>query len=343
MGQQEQNAYPPGTIVFAKLKGYPWWPAKIEDERTVPAKVLKQKTKTKSPVWTVFFFGSRDYGFFGPDSIRPFNRANVEKDLKARKFKTKDLELAVREALDPSALEEEDDEREEENEEEEQNETPLEKKRKAPTAKGGKKNSKATTNKKSTTTTTKATTPTTMDTSDQDDMDTSSANKKRGITDKEDNKKKRRKSMSTEKEDIPNGEDHTATSLISSRKSEEGSAKDGIPIEETREYKKLYHLRHRLQKLIYEKKDGEIPEEDYPKISQHLKDVEEAYITYTLLKQTKIGKVVKAGCGYNFTNDTEYNLRDRCNKLMRKWKEIFLNSNEQVKDNGVQKVSTSTT
>ncbi|CAO3638997.1 unnamed protein product [Cunninghamella blakesleeana] len=253
MGQLEQSAYPPGTIVFAKLKGYPWWPAKIEDERSVPARILKQKTKTKSPVWTVFFFGSRDYGFFGPDSIRPFNRANVEKDLKARKFKTKDLELAVREALDPSALEEEErdgeDDDDEEEEEGKQSEAPPEKKRKTTATKGGKKNS---TNKK----TTKAAASATVDSSDHDDTDSSSANKKRIITDKEDNKadkKKRRKSMSTEKEDMPNGDDHTTTSI--SRKSEEGLTKDGEPIEETREYKRLYHLRHRLQKLIYEKKD----------------------------------------------------------------------------------------
>lgn len=61
--------------------------------------------------------------------------------------------------------------------------------------------------------------------------------------------------MSTEKEDMPNGDDHTTTSPTTSRKSEEGITKDGEPIEETREYKRLYHLRHRLQKLIYEKKE----------------------------------------------------------------------------------------
>lgn len=33
MGQIEQSAYPPGTIVFAKLKGYPWWPAKVSNKK----------------------------------------------------------------------------------------------------------------------------------------------------------------------------------------------------------------------------------------------------------------------------------------------------------------------
>ena len=29
MSQIKQEDYPPGTIVFAKLKGYPWWPARV--------------------------------------------------------------------------------------------------------------------------------------------------------------------------------------------------------------------------------------------------------------------------------------------------------------------------
>jgi hypothetical protein len=38
-------------------------------------------------------------GFFGPDAIRPFDSVNVENDLAANKFKTKDLIFAVEQAL----------------------------------------------------------------------------------------------------------------------------------------------------------------------------------------------------------------------------------------------------
>jgi CRISPR/Cas system CSM-associated protein Csm5 (group 7 of RAMP superfamily) len=44
----------------------------------------------------------------------------VERDLKAKKFKTKDLELAVRQALDPSLLEVDEEDQEDDDDEEEE-------------------------------------------------------------------------------------------------------------------------------------------------------------------------------------------------------------------------------
>ncbi|KAL0076612.1 hypothetical protein F4703DRAFT_1884382 [Phycomyces blakesleeanus] len=100
--QVSPSTHPPGKIVFAKLKGYPWWPARIANEQDVPQKVLVKKAKTKCPLWTVRFFGTKDYGFVGADNIKPFKNEDVEKDLSEKKFKSKDLEDAVRHALDPS-------------------------------------------------------------------------------------------------------------------------------------------------------------------------------------------------------------------------------------------------
>lgn len=86
-------------------------------------------------------------GFFGPDAIRPFDNAMVENDLKAKKFKTKDLELAVRQALNPSLLtqleeennEDDDDDEEEEEAEDDEEDIKKGKSRKTSTAANKKK------------------------------------------------------------------------------------------------------------------------------------------------------------------------------------------------------------
>ncbi|KAI8876199.1 Tudor/PWWP/MBT [Backusella circina FSU 941] len=322
--------YAPGDTVFAKLKGYPWWPARVEDDNKIPAKVLKQKTKTKSPLYTVFFYGSRDYGFFGPDCIRPFNREAVESDLKANKFKTKDLEHAVHQALDPSILEAEEEAEKREKEEEEE-----EKRRK----KAGRK--KTATTKKTAppppppaaAAATKRKAPQ-KKTTDNNDNNKSNNKTKRARSEEpsEVDRKKRRKSLSTEQEDNASLKD--SPSLL--RKSEEpqqqnGTDKASLDLEvfkKTPEYKKVYHSRHRLQKLIYEKKAGEIAKDEYARIAQVVKEIEETEMTYDLLRYTKIGKVVKYGCGYTFEDD-EHDIQARCLQLMKRWKNVLLVGTER--------------
>ncbi|GAA5806699.1 hypothetical protein MFLAVUS_000047 [Mucor flavus] len=314
--------YIPGDTVFAKLKGYPWWPARVENDKDIPAKILKQKGKSKGLLYTVFFYGSRDYGFFGPDCVRPFDRATVERDLKAKKFKTKDLETAIHQALDPSILkaeeeaeqeeeeEEEEEPEEEEEEEEEEQEKPkrkerkkVEKKKKVVAKKRIKKEDEKRPAKKARLSEATAT---------EDDNDV----------------KKRRKSLSTEQEEENNRSQRESSAM--SRKSEEPTVAVGnsSPIEldlfkKTPEYKKVYHIRHKLQKLVYEKKPGEIQKEDFIKISQVVKEIEDASMTFDLLRYTKIGKVVKFACSYDYGDD-EYKINQRCQQLMRNWKSLII-------------------
>ncbi|GAA5817397.1 hypothetical protein MFLAVUS_010943 [Mucor flavus] len=316
MRQQGRTEYTPGTTVFAKLKGYPWWPARIEPDQAVPAKVLKQKTRAKGALYTV--------GFFGPDAIRPFDPQEVENDLNAKKYKTKDLEMAIRQALNPSLLTELEEEEEEE-EEEEKSEEPVEKKENTASKKlKGKKKPTPEPKKKVTATTNGKPTPA------KKGKENATATKRRSrnlqkLEDEDEkmvddtavsenvDRKKRRKSMSIEKED--EGRDSPiAQGHIGNNNRED--------YKKSPEYKKVYHIRHRLQRLVYNKKEGEIPKEDYVKILQVVKEIEEAPMTYNLLKDTKIGKVVKAACCYPFENDTS--IKDRCQQLMRNWKNIFI-------------------
>ncbi|KAI9312850.1 hypothetical protein BX666DRAFT_2020791 [Dichotomocladium elegans] len=255
-----QEDYPPGTIVFAKLKGYPWWPARVEDDKNVPPHVLSARsTKSKNPVWTVFFFGSKDYGFFGPDAIKPFHPDNVERDLNDKKFKTKDLENAIRQALYPSLLEDEENEEEEEEEHEQEEKKSQRTKTKSKTkkaVKGGKRASKM----------------------EEDEKEKIFTATERGA----------RKKKST-----------LTSSDASSRR------KRVIMKRGQKERNRIYKLRHKLQRLVYNKKPGEIPKEDYRTISAVLKSVEDAHMTAQLLRDTKVGSVVKSASRYVYEDDEE--------------------------------------
>ncbi|KAG0173529.1 hypothetical protein DFQ28_008199 [Apophysomyces sp. BC1034] len=364
MRPTDSSQYPTGTTVFAKLKGYPWWPARIEADQNVPAKVLKQRAKTKGPLWTVFFYGSKDYGFFGPDAIRPFDRVNVERDLKAKKFKSKDLELAVRQALDPSSLDEDVDEEEDESGEEEEE---VGRSRKAKAKTGRRKQATEAPKRKKAAASNGRRKPKVAVEEEEEEEDTESTpvkSKRRSrkldeektvdenTNDNTRDRKKRvrrlphkrtgnsvcingkycqRKSMSMEKEDDLASASPTVThksvdvtqSDTSMAHDEKTKTYDADAYKRTPEFKRTYHTRHRLQKLVYDKKPGEIAQDDYPKIAQVVKDIEELPMTYELLRETKIGKVVKAACTYNYEEDTEYNIKERCQNLMKHWKSLF--------------------
>ncbi|KAI8974904.1 hypothetical protein BDB01DRAFT_728615 [Pilobolus umbonatus] len=319
------NQYAPGDTVFAKLKGFPWWPARVEDDKDVPAKILRQKGKTKGPLYTVFFYGSRDYGFFGPDLIRPFDRTSVERDLKAKKFKTKDLETAVNQALDPSLLKakEEAEAAEDKEEEEEEEEKPKKK--------GRGKNVQESKKKKINTTKKKVLKKKPIEDEEDGRKNKENVRNKRTVNDDIDNDRKKRvmrrtdngrKSLSTDQDDS------RESPLI--RKSEEPShnghidKSEGLELfKKTPEYKRIYFIRHKLQKLVYEKEAGQIPLDDYAKISQVIKEIEDSKMTFDLLRYTKLGKVVKFACFYNFEGD-EFKLNQRCQQLMKNWKSLVV-------------------
>ncbi|KAI7887106.1 hypothetical protein K492DRAFT_31609 [Lichtheimia hyalospora FSU 10163] len=289
---------------------------------------MKQKsTKSKQPVWTVFFFGSRDYGFFGPEMIRPFDPVVVERDMKAKKFKTRELENAVRQALDPSLLEEEeqeDDDEEDEEEEEEEEEIITTKKTrgrsKAASTKSANAGKKKTTPKRS---------KSRSKEEEEEEVESNPVKAKRRSrkleeTDKDviheadSGRKKRRKSVSSsDKEE----------GRVSPAASQRNTSEPEKPKDEAAEYDKermrMYRLRHKLQKLVYQKKPGEISKDEYPVISQVLKSVEESNMTPQLLRDTKIGQVVKSAGLYVYEDDVEYNIQARAKQLMARWRESF--------------------
>ncbi|XP_068445483.1 PC4 and SFRS1 interacting protein 1a isoform X1 [Clinocottus analis] len=69
----------PGDLIFAKMKGYPHWPARIDE---VPDGAVKP-SNIKLPI---FFFGTHETAFLGPKDIFPY-QLNKEKYAKPNKRK----------------------------------------------------------------------------------------------------------------------------------------------------------------------------------------------------------------------------------------------------------------
>ncbi|KAF7244550.1 PC4 and SFRS1-interacting protein [Varanus komodoensis] len=57
--------FKPGDLIFAKMKGYPHWPARVDE---VPDGAVKPPTN-KMPI---FFFGTHETAFLGPKDIFPY-------------------------------------------------------------------------------------------------------------------------------------------------------------------------------------------------------------------------------------------------------------------------------
>lgn len=85
------------NVVWAKLRGYPWWPAIVKEASDAPSELVstaKQHIKAKSSI-LVYFFGSHDFSLIPIENIRPF-WANVD-HFSSKKTGSK-VKMAIKEA-----------------------------------------------------------------------------------------------------------------------------------------------------------------------------------------------------------------------------------------------------
>ncbi|KAJ3257089.1 hypothetical protein HK103_004917 [Boothiomyces macroporosus] len=93
------DEYQADTLVWAKVKGYSWWPAKIENEQDLPPFALAAKPPKPNHI-PIYFFGTREFGWVTSDCLKPYEE-NYD-DLH-KKCKTKPFLLALDEIKDKEA------------------------------------------------------------------------------------------------------------------------------------------------------------------------------------------------------------------------------------------------
>ncbi|KAF9561385.1 hypothetical protein EC968_005769 [Mortierella alpina] len=329
------NPYPVGTTVLAKLKGYPWWPARIESDEDLPANVASKKPKQR-PIWPVFFFGSYDYGWFAASELKAFDPASAAKTMSGMR-KANLQKTAYAEALDPNFTvgKADSSEPEEEDEDEEENVAPVTKKASPKTKKAGKASK------------------------------VEPSGKKRRASESEDHPVKRRTSKGAAAAGSEDGENHESTrptkrAVASSRASltsERRSVKDEISAHEVgngqtrksdedagdsgegRAKKKLksgqpnerlLKLRHKLQKLLLvEGLSDEALVQNLERADPILAEVEAFEIDLQMLKDTKIGRLMKKISVLEFSQDSHH-IVERSINLIKQYKTMM----EKAQENG---------
>jgi len=292
-----------GEIVWTKLRGHPWWPSRIEDEEIIPENVLQQKPRNGNSI-PVMFFGSRDYAWVSNEAIKSFE--DHKKDF-IKKKNTALFDKAVQQAMDPSILEKEiareraEYEEEEEEIEEEEEEEEEEKPRKS--------------------------------------------NKRNKRSGKAESSRKRRKEESPKSKNAShkNVQDHSKDikdDIIDKKIGDTESSEHSLDSSDLHKKKEHKHKRHgspsnyiylktraRIQKLLTaDFNDKNVRQ----KASDLLDEADRIPMTLDILKDTKIGKVVKKFSQIEINND-DLDLTKRATDLLIKWKSVVVPNNKNSK------------
>ncbi|KAF9159113.1 hypothetical protein DFQ26_006911 [Actinomortierella ambigua] len=334
----ENNPYPVGTTVFAKLKGYPWWPARIEADDDLPD-IVKSKRPKQRPIWPVFFYGSCDYGWFGLSELKEFDPVVAEKSRKGHRQGSA-LEVALRQALNPRLLEEalaaanaqdEDEDEEDYSEEEAKPKKKATKAKKADKQKGradtAAKKRRASTSEDVVDKRKPAKRAAPVEEDDEEQEETPKAKKRASVQarPREESDKKSIDEETTAPE--------AAATLSRTRRSEDDATDAGDQARAKKRIRgqpneRLLKLRHKLQKLLLVKGlPDDVLTQNLERAHPILEEVERFEIDLKMLKETKIGRLMKKISDLQFSSDVHH-IVERSLKLIKKYKAMMEKAQE---------------
>ncbi|KAJ3380934.1 hypothetical protein HDU84_005494 [Entophlyctis sp. JEL0112] len=280
--------YTPGMIVWAKVKGYPWWPGRIEHEHELPANILKIKpTKMITPHSPIYFCGTRDYGWQPHDLLRPF--AEFREELTERGNRTAAFLLAVREGNNPHLL----------------NTLPDNAAVAVATSASAGSSKKQTKKRRD---------------DDYDGVDDIAG-------DDEDGRKRRKSSAGGEKRGRKKASSAAAPSAAAPADANGVDALDKAASSPSKADKKdelktpeekLKRLRSKLQNFLLK---DHTETDHFSRADRYLTEVEQFAVDVALLLSTKIGKVIRRISEMTIPDD-KYNIVERSRVVVEKWKLI---------------------
>lgn len=328
--QSDEPSYEGGTVVLAKLKGFPAWPGMIVDESNLTPEVIKAKPKANSKtskkaqgdgrVWPVKFFVDNNFMWASKTELKLLSVEDAQKYLNSTKKKDKLLTAAYKMASSPPDLESFMNPVDREPETEPVLESETEQPTKVPES--GEPESDGNAKSK------KLKKPSGQETQ-------TSSLKKTSQNKKKDETKKR---IANSKDDIPSSEKkkikiekkNSASTVPPSKKlSRDHDARQKI----------VMAIRFKLQRGFLSKEPPR--EQDIPGLSQYLTKLENIKdLELSVIRQTKVNKLLKAILKIpDIPLDSEFKFYERASKLLTKWSTLSDDANTRISDLANSKTS----
>ncbi|KAJ1957199.1 hypothetical protein EC988_000956 [Linderina pennispora] len=362
------SSYEPGTLCWAKLKGYPWWPSRIEREADLSDEVIDSKPRS-GRFYPVLFYGSLDYAWITPENLEPYDQNLAKYGSKAKNRKDPSFADALKQAQDPSLAEEimrrsaainatdSDEDEDEDAEMASADETELRRsaKRKQSTTSRARRNSTskraASGTKRSGAATSAAAGGNMEAVSDaEDDAAAAMSTPKRPRTSSRATSKigsespmdtsngngssdhdDTKHSPSSRQTPEPHGGSRNRSGSHSASKEDGRSDRSGKGHPRAKERGKAYHLLMQLRHRLQKTIiKGSVPD-DLSQVNEVFKKLEDFDMTLELIQETKMGKVMRIIGGSDRLPDApedKYDFKGRARRLAEKWRQLIVKRRE---------------